>query len=35
NVTTEAGVNMQVKGTMVTVQSSGPNTIKGMPVMIN
>jgi hypothetical protein len=35
NVTSEASVNAQVKGTLVTIQSTGPNTIKGMPVMIN
>jgi|GEM_PF-4425499 len=35
NTSMEAGVNCQVKGTMTTVQSSGPNTIKGSPVLIN
>jgi type VI secretion system secreted protein VgrG len=35
NVTSEAGVQHTTKGTMVTTQSSGPNTIKGTPVMIN
>lgn len=35
NISVEAGTNAQFKGTMVTVQSTGPNTIKGMPVLIN
>ncbi len=35
NVTSEAGMQHTTKGTMVTVQSSAANTIKGTPVMIN
>ncbi len=35
NISVEAMTKAQFKGTMVTVQSSGMNTIKGMPVMIN
>ena len=35
SILVEAAINAQFKGTMVTVQASGTNTIKGMPVMIN
>ena len=35
NITSEAGVNSMMRATMITIQSTGPNTIKGLPVMIN
>lgn len=35
NLKCEAGVQATIKGTMVTSESSGPHTIKGMPVQIN
>lgn len=35
SILVEAEINAQFKGTMVTVQASGPNTIKGLPVRIN
>lgn len=35
NISVEAVAKAQFKGTKVTVQSSGANTIIGMPVMIN
>ncbi len=31
----EAGASLQVKGSMVQLQSSGPMAVKGMPVAIN
>ena len=35
NLTSEAGMQHTTKGTMVSAESSGPHTIKGMPVQIN
>jgi type VI secretion system secreted protein VgrG len=35
NLTSEAGLQHTTKGTMVSAESSGPHTIKGMPVQIN
>ncbi len=35
NIFVEAGLDAQLKGMKVTVQSSGPNTIRGLPVLIN
>lgn len=35
NISVEASLDAQFKGTRITVQSSGPNTIRGMPVLIN
>jgi uncharacterized membrane protein len=35
NISVEARIESQLKGMKVTVQSSGPNTIRGQPVLIN
>lgn len=35
NISVEARVDAQLKGTRITVQSTGMNTIRGLPVMIN